>query len=193
MNYLAHLYLSPDDDLSRLGNVMGDFVRDVDMGSLPKLVQEGIRMHQSIDVFTDTHPIVRNLRINFSKERRRFSGIALDVVFDHFLIQNWEDLTTNNDLDKYVDDCHASLLRQRDLMPERMEMVVSWMINRNWIRSYAQLNGVGRALDGLAGRLRAKHNFFGVIDEIEAHYDEIQTGFLEFFPQLQAHVDDFGS
>ena len=62
MNYLAHLYLSPDDDLSRLGNVMGDFVRDVEVATLPEPVQKGIRMHQSIDAFTDSHSIVRELK-----------------------------------------------------------------------------------------------------------------------------------
>lgn len=188
MNYLAHLYLSPDDDLSRLGNVMGDFVRDVELDSLPHAVQDGIKMHQSTDAFTDSHPVVRDLRTRFSSERRRFSGIALDVVFDHFLIRNWSDMTDEEDLDRYVDDCYAALWRQRGLMPSRMEMVVGWMISRNWIKSYAQLEGVGRALDGLAGRLRMKHNFHGVVEELEDLYDEIEVGFLEFFPQLQSHV-----
>lgn len=192
MNYLAHLYLSPDDDLSRLGNVMGDFVRDVELDSLPEPVRQGIRMHQAIDVYTDSHPIIRNLRKNFSEERRRFSGIALDVVFDHFLIRHWEQFE-QVDLDDYVEGCYDALWRQRELMPERMEVVVSWMISRNWIKSYEALDGVGRALDGLAGRLRMKHNFYGVIDELETNYSEIESGFLQFFPQLQEHVSEFNS
>jgi acyl carrier protein phosphodiesterase len=191
MNYFAHLYLSPADDLSRLGNVMGDFVRDVDVDSLPKPVQEGIKMHQSIDAFTDSHRIVKDLRAKFSRDRRRFSGIALDVVFDHFLIRNWNDLTAETNLDEYVEDCYAALWRQRDLMPSRMEMVVGWMISRNGIRSYAKLEGVGRALDGLAGRLQIKHNFYGVVEEIEEMYDEIEKGFIDFFPELQSHVEKF--
>lgn len=191
MNYLAHLYLSPDDDLSRLGNIMGDFVRDVEPDLLPAPVQDGIRLHQSIDVFTDSHPIIRELRKNFSKERRRFSGIALDVVFDHFLIQNWSRINGTGDVDSYVSECYDALWRNRELMPDRMKMVVSWMISRNWIKSYSELEGVGRALDGLASRLRMKHNFYGIVDELDQMYDDIEEGFLEFFPQLQSHAADF--
>lgn len=188
MNYLAHLYLSPESDLSRLGNIMGDFMRGVEMESLPSEVQAGIRMHQSVDVFTDTHPLVKELRTNFSKERRRFSGIALDVVFDHFLIKHWPTYSEGR-IDDYVTGCYDSLWRQRGLMPSRMEMVVSWMISRNWIGSYSKLDGVGRALDGLASRLQMKHNFYGIIGEVENMYDDIETGFLEFFPQLESHTE----
>ena len=170
---------------------MGDFVRDVELDTLPEAVQKGIRLHQAIDVFTDAHPIVRDLRSNFSKERRRFSGIALDVVFDHFLIRNWHGFAEEKVLDEYVNDCYASLWRQKALMPRRMEMVVSWMISRDWIKSYGQLAGVGRALDGLAGRLKIKHNFHGVVDELDEMYTEIESGFLAFFPELQAYAEEF--
>ncbi|MCF7808172.1 MAG: ACP phosphodiesterase [Candidatus Marinimicrobia bacterium] len=190
MNYLAHLYLSPDDDLSRLGNIMGDFVRDVEPEHLPFPVQEGIRLHQAIDVYTDSHPIIRELRAKFTKERRRFSGIALDVVFDHFLIRNWSHIHHDPNIDAYVSECYDALWRHRDLMPERMEMVVSWMISRNWIKSYTELEGVGRALDGLAGRLRMQHKFHGIVEEIDRMYADIEKGFLAFFPQLQKHAEN---
>jgi len=189
VNYLAHLYLSPEDDLSRLGNIMGDFTRDVDRDALPTEVLAGIRMHQSVDVYTDSHPLVRELRANFSKERRRFAGVALDVVFDHFLIKHWSRYM-ESELDEYVNDCYNALWRQKELMPPRMETVVSWMISKDWIGTYTRLEGVGRALDGLASRLRIKHDFYGVVDEIENKYDLIEQGFLEFFPQLESHVDE---
>jgi len=72
-----------------------------------------------------------------------------------------------------------------------MEMVVSWMINKNWIKNYTELEGVGRAVDGLAGRLKLKHNFHGAIEEVDHLYDSIETGFLEFFPQLDEHVKKY--
>jgi len=192
MNYLAHLLLSPDDGLSRLGNIMADFMRDVDQESLPEKVWEGIQLHRSVDGYTDSHEIVRTLRKHFSTEKRRFSGIVLDVVFDHFLIQHWEQYTAIS-LNTFVDQCYADLWEHRELMPPRMEMVVGWMIKQDWIRSYAELDHVGRALDGLAGRLKLKHNFHGSIEEVHEHYDAIEAGFLEFFPDLLAHVNGKGS
>lgn len=187
MNYLAHLLISPHDSHSRLGNIMADFMRDVEAEKLPPAVQEGIGLHLSVDAFTDSHEVVRDLRKLFSPEKRRFSGIALDVVFDHFLIKHWQKYT-KHDFNDFVDHCYGDLWRHRELMPPRMEMVVGWMIQRDWIRSYAELEHVGRALDGLAGRLKMKHDFHGSIKEIHNNYLAIEKGFLVFFPQLLTHI-----
>ncbi len=192
MNYLAHLLISPDDGLSRLGNVMADFMRGVKHESLPEKVWEGIQLHRAVDGYTDSHEIFKDLRRFFSPEKRRFSGIVLDVVFDHFLIRHWEKYTTK-DFNTFVDVCYSDLWSHHDLMPERMELVVRWMIKRDWIRSYAELEHVGRALDGLAGRLKLRHDFHGSIEEVHEHYDAIETGFLIFFPDLLAYVKRISS
>ena len=187
MNYLAHLLISPEDGLSRLGNIMADFMRDVNQESLPQKVWEGIQLHRSVDCYTDSHEVVKDLRKHFSPEKRRFSGIVLDVVFDHFLIKHWEKYSAD-EFHAFVDRSYEDLWQHRELMPARMEMVVGWMIKRDWIRSYAELEHVGRALDGLAGRLKLKHDFHGSIEEVHQHYESIEAGFLKFFPDLLQHV-----
>ena len=58
MNYLAHLYLAGDVPESIMGNLMGDFLKGVNVGAHPRAVRAGIRMHQLIDGFTDAHPVV---------------------------------------------------------------------------------------------------------------------------------------
>jgi len=168
---------------------MADFMREVDFVDLPVGVQKGIRLHQSVDAFTDSHPVVRELRKGFSDGRRRFSGVVLDVVFDHFLIKHWTSYS-QADFSGFVDECYASLWSQRELMPDRMEMVMSWMISRDWFRSYAEMEHIGRALDGLAGRLKMKHGFHGAIQEVEENYTSIEDGFLTFFPELCKHVEE---
>ena len=183
MNYLAHLLISPADGHSRLGNIMADFMRDVDRDSLPDKVWEGVQLHRKVDGFTDAHVVVKDLRQHFTPEKRRFSGIVLDVVFDHFLIKHWEKYSSH-DFNLFVEHCYEDLWGHRTLMPPRMEMVVGWMIERDWIRSYAELEHVGRALDGLAGRLKLKHDFHGSITEVQDHYQAIEKGFLTFFPEL---------
>jgi len=188
MNYLAHLMISPEDGLSRLGNIMADFMRDVDQESLPDKVWEGVQLHRSVDSFTDSHEVVKDLRKHFSPAKRRFSGIVLDVVFDHFLIKYWEKYSSS-EFHGFVDHCYEDLWQHRELMPPRMEMVVGWMIKRDWIRSYAELDHVGRALDGLAGRLKLKHDFHGSIEEVHHNYKAIESGFLKFFPELLQHIN----
>jgi acyl carrier protein phosphodiesterase len=52
---------------------------------------------------------------------------------------------------------------------------------------------VGRALDGLAGRLKLKHNFHGSVEEVHEHYDAIESGFTGFFPELLQYVNQRNS
>jgi len=162
-------------------------MRGVRHEKLPEKVWQGVQLHRSVDGFTDSHPIVRDLRKRFRPEKRRFSGIVLDVVFDHFLIEHWERFS-HDDFDRFVGNCYQELWAQRHLMPPRMEMVVTWMIERDWIRSYAHLAHVGRALDGLASRLKMNHDFHGSIEEVHRHHAAIEEGFLAFFPDLVDHV-----
>lgn len=189
MNYLAHLLISPDHAQSRLGNIMADFMRDVKTEKLPDKVWEGVKLHRVVDGFTDAHAVVKDLRRLFSPEKRRFSGIVLDVAFDHFLIKHW-DKYTSYDFNEFVDHCYQDLWEHRELMPPRMEMVVGWMIKRDWIRSYSELDHVGRALDGLASRLKMKHGFHGSIQEVYENHGAIESGFLNFFPELLNHVEN---
>lgn len=167
---------------------MADFMRGVDHESLPPKVWQGVQLHRSVDRYTDTHDVVKELRKYFSPEKRRFSGIVLDVVFDHFLIKHWEKYS-HKDFNDFVNLCYADLWEHRDLMPPRMEMVMGWMIKRDWIRSYAELDHVGRALDGLAGRLKLKHDFHNSIEEVHHHYEAIEVGFLAFFPELLEYIN----
>ena len=63
MNFLAHFLLSGDDHDLLLGNLLGDIVkgrveRYVHAGTTER-IRDGIRLHRTIDSFSDTHPVVR--------------------------------------------------------------------------------------------------------------------------------------
>lgn len=183
MNYLAHLYFSDPTVESRVGNLLGDFARGVDINQLSLPVRQGLINHRAIDQFTDTHPQVRELKTLFSPQRRRFSGIVLDVLFDHFLIHHWHRYTTEP-LDYFLDQAYDDLQKGLPLMPEQMQRVVGKMIEGDWIRSYEDIDQVGFALDRIASRIRFQNNFAGSISEIQHQYDALEAGFLQFFPDL---------
>ncbi|MDI3322992.1 ACP phosphodiesterase [Pontibacterium granulatum] len=183
MNYLAHLYFSDTNVESRVGNLLGDFARGVDIDQLSGPIRQGLINHRVIDQFTDTHPQVCELKTLFSSQRRRFSGIALDVLFDHFLIHHWHRYTTEP-IDYFLDQAYEDLHQGLPLMPDRMQLVVRKMIEGDWIRSYEDINQVGFALDRIAGRIRFRNNFTGSITEIKQQYAVLEAGFLQFFPDL---------
>ena len=59
MNFLAHIYLSGEDDFVKIGNFMADSIRGSQYLDYPNSLQKGILLHRHIDSFTDSHPIYR--------------------------------------------------------------------------------------------------------------------------------------
>ena len=58
MNYLAHLYLADDSPESIIGNLLGDFLKGQGTEGYSDEIKKGIRLHKSVDTYTDSHPIV---------------------------------------------------------------------------------------------------------------------------------------
>ena len=55
MNYLAHIYLSGDNDLVTVGNFIADGIKGKSYKKYPKEIQTGVLLHRNIDTFTDAH------------------------------------------------------------------------------------------------------------------------------------------
>src|SRR3990167_2061737 len=91
MSSRAHLHLGGDAPAQLLGSLYGDFVKGPLAGQWPADIEAAIRLHRRIDVFTDSHPLQLQARARFAVERRRYSGILLDVFFDHCLALHWAD------------------------------------------------------------------------------------------------------
>ena len=72
-----------------LGGLLGDFVfgKSILEDWRPSVRVEIIR-HRRIDRYTDDHPTVVAARALFGP-LRRYSGIVLDVYFDHLLARDW--------------------------------------------------------------------------------------------------------
>lgn len=188
MNYLAHLFLAPDSLEHRVGSLLGDFARGLQVDYLLPAVVEGLKHHRSVDAFTDSHPQVRAAKALFSARRRRFAGVALDVLFDHYLLRHWAAFSTDC-ADAFIAEVYQDLDAGRSLMPRQMVTVTQRIIRYDWLTSYKELDTVGYALDRIAERIRFPHQFFGIIEDIHTHEEELEALFLSFFPDLKAHSD----
>jgi acyl carrier protein phosphodiesterase len=70
-------------------------------------------------------------------------------------------------------------------MPEKMARVTRMMVWNDWFGAYQDLENIGKALDRVAGRIRFRNDFAGIITEIRANQEELEHNFLSFFPDLQ--------
>lgn len=189
MNYLAHLFLAKDHSCSLVGNLMGDFLKGVNIDQLPTGIQLGIRNHKLVDHFTDSHQEISRLKKVISEERKRYAGIITDVVFDFFLIQHWG-CFTGVEFDRFVNRVYEKLMENLDLMPQKMATMVIRMVDMDWFRSYARFETMGYVLDRISNRIRFENKLSGAIEEVENNYDLFETVFLSYFPQLMEHVEN---
>ncbi|MCW8092530.1 acyl carrier protein phosphodiesterase [Alteromonas sp. ASW11-130] len=187
MNYLAHLYFAQRNADSHFGNLLGDFGGTKFVEEVPTAVRNGLENHYLVDKFTDNHSAIKEAKRLFAAQRRRFAGIAIDVVFDHFLIQHWDSFHTEP-LAKFKHHSFALLRERIPCMPPRMQHVISHLTTNDWFKEYESIAGVGLALDNIAKRIRFSNNFEGSVEDISRHYQELEAIFLAFFPQLSQHV-----
>ncbi|WP_213610809.1 ACP phosphodiesterase [Pseudoalteromonas sp.] len=190
MNYLAHLYLAKPTADSHFGNLLGDFGGQRQVTHLSTTVKSALDNHYLVDKFTDTHPLVKEAKQLFSAKRRRFAGVAVDVVFDHFLIAHWQQFN-NQSLIDFKHTSYDLLDRRIPVMSQKMQRVVTHMTQNDWFKEYESIDGVGRALDNIASRIRFTNNFAGANEDIIRHYGELDELFLAFFPVLIKHVNEF--
>jgi acyl carrier protein phosphodiesterase len=90
VNFLAHLHVAHDTPDSLVGNAIADHIKGKAFNELPPTIQLGIRQHRAVDAFTDSHQHVQRSITRMSENWGWFSGIIIDVYYDHILAINWD-------------------------------------------------------------------------------------------------------
>jgi acyl carrier protein phosphodiesterase len=187
MNYLAHLFLSHDSPYSMLGNFLADFVKGNGEGKFPREVVQGIRNHREVDLFTDSSNIVALSRKLIDKSRCRFSGVIIDVVYDHFLSRNWN-LYSDANLDEFIQTVYKSLANHKVSIPQNAERIIEKMVREDWLRSYLTIEGIDKTFKRISKRIGRNNNLGAAVEDLEVNYDSLNADFLRFFPQLITHL-----
>ena len=189
MNYLAHLALAEATPESLLGNLLGDFRKGLDLETLPAAIVEGIHQHQRVDIFTDTHQVVKQAKQLIHPDRRRFAGILLDVFYDHYLSIHWSNyfsISRRLFINRFYD-----LLRERlNSLPEHLQSAAPYLIDQDWLGSYETLEGIELTLQRMSDRMRRSNPLAAGIEDLTQNYDALERSFLGFFPDLLSYVKE---
>ncbi len=187
MNFLAHIYLSGDNDLIKIGNFMADGIRGKHYEYLPAEVQKGIVLHRAIDTYTDSHPIFRQSTKRLHHRYHHYAGVIVDVFYDHFLAKNWSNYS-NEKLEDFVERFYQSLETHLDILTEKTLHMKPYMIQHNWLVNYQYTKGIARILTQMDHRTKDVSQMQYAIEELEQYYDEFEGEFTAFFEDLIAHV-----
>jgi acyl carrier protein phosphodiesterase len=189
MNYLGHLYLAGQDPLVVVGNFMADAVKGRDLSRFPEAVQRGIRMHRAIDTFTDAHPLQRAGRERLRPHAGRYSGVVMDLFFDHLLAVDWGRWHTDA-LPDFAQRMYALLQAHAHLMPHRTQDMLSYMVRYDWLTSYATTEGLARALHGLSHLVPEGEVMRGAEQVLLDHFEDYRNEFGIFLPEIGVHLSE---
>lgn len=184
MNFLAHIYLSGDNDLIKIGNFMADGIRGKHFENYPLDVQKGIILHRAIDTFTDAHPIFRQSTKKLHEKYHHYSGVIVDVLYDHFLAKNWNQYSDEK-LDDFVERFYQSLYDNNKILSNRTKDIMPYMIAHNWLVSYQTIEGIHRILTQMDGRTKNQSQMRFATNELSEFYSEFEEEFTNFFQELK--------
>lgn len=188
MNFLAHIFLSPNIDKVKIGNFIADSVRGNNYTDFDPEVQKGILLHRSIDTFTDAHPIFRVGTKRLHSRYHHYAGVILDVFYDHFLARNWSRYSSIP-LQEHNHQFYDLLEKNLDWMPERIEKILPIMRSQDWLTTYATIGGLSEILFQMDRRTKLVSKMQFAPEELEEFYDEYKAEFFEFFEELRKFVD----
>ncbi len=182
MNFLAHALLAGDDGDLIAGQIAGDFVRGrldrQDLGAL----HAGVRMHRALDVFTDAHPLVVRSRGRLLGPRRRYAGIIVDVLYDHFLARHWARFC-DRPLADFSARVYGELQSRRDQLPERLQHFLPYMIERDLLGGIGAEAALAESFTRLDRRFTRQTPLREAPAELSRHGRGLEADFLDFFPE----------
>lgn len=189
MNFLAHIYLSGENDLIKIGNFMADGIRGKQFAHFPEDVQKGILLHRFIDTYTDSHDIFRTSTKRLHERYHHYAGVIVDIVYDHFLAKNWTKYSDEK-LEDFIHRFYNSLHENYDILTEKTQGLMPYMIERNWLLSYRTVDGIHQILTQMDRRSKNISKMQFAVEELREFYDEFEEEFTLFFEEIKVKAKE---
>ncbi|MFT4033736.1 MAG: ACP phosphodiesterase [Siphonobacter sp.] len=194
MNFLAHLVLSGENQEIQVGNLLGEFVK----GRLEKYhpagisdtILVGVKLHRSIDNFTDHHPVTRRSKQRLVEEYGLLSGILIDMFYDYVLAHDWPRYQTSS-LSNTAQNFYEVLKNYAPVLPEVVQPVIHSMVSRDWLTNYATLDGIEWSLRGIGKRFSPAAGIERSIRQLQDEYELFRSDFDDFWPEISHHCSQF--
>lgn len=189
MNFLAHIYLSGNNDFIKIGNFMADGIHGKNFEDFPKEVGLGIMLHREIDTFTDFHLTFRISKHRLHEKYGHYSGVIVDMFYDHFLAKNWKNYS-DVELEDYTLHFYTILKENYSFLTDKTKEMMPYMIEYNWLSSYATIEGLEEILRQMDRRTKYRSSMHLSINELKEFYAEFEAEFTSFFEELRTFVKE---
>lgn len=190
MNYLAHIFLSGNNRQRQVGNFIGDFVKGSRLEAYPDEIRRGIMLHRHIDSYTDSHPVVRETIALLRPHFGRYSGIIVDMYFDHLLAIHFSRYSGNQSLRLYSANFYYAAIRYYPHLPSRVKGFIWHFISTNRLYRYSTIEGLNESLTIMANYKMPAIKPDETIAFLQSNLPDLEKQFHAFFPDLMAYVQE---
>ncbi len=193
MNYIAHIHIAQHTQTSLAGAFLGDFVKGRDLSCFTDELRLGILLHRKVDSFTDQHEALSEIKGLFPKHLRRYSGIALDIYFDHLLMIKWPQLA-RCDFEDLFDSFYQELHQTTYDTNQRFTRVKHTLVKERWLSNYQYEAVCLDAMRSIESRFRHSATF---AEEAYAlmmrNRTLLEACFDVFYPELMKTSEDLSN
>lgn len=190
MNYLAHLYLSGEQEHLMIGNFIADHVKGKQIELINDSILKGIMMHRAIDEFTDSHPVVLQTKERLRPTQGKYSPVIADVFMDHFLACDFENYSSTS-LPQFAKNTYQLLKENEAQLPDRTRHMLKYMERDNWLTAYSTLQGMDMILKQMSRRVNFPSDMENAAADLERDYILYKSDYDIFFPELQEFCKKF--
>lgn len=172
-----------------IGNFIADFVKGKQYLNYPEEITKGIIMHRAVDEYTDNHPVVLQSKNRIRHKYRHYSGVVIDMFYDHFLASNWKRYSKLS-LEEFAAYTYETIEKNWHLLPEGTQFMFPYMKEHNWLVNYAQTEGIHRSLKGMARRTKFESGMELAILDLKAFYRQFEEEFEIFIRDIHKQFKD---
>ena len=183
MNFLAHMFLSFNDQDLLVGQFIADEVKGSRFDAISQGWIKGILLHRHIDDYTDHHPVNTALRAQLRPYLGLLSPVAIDVWYDHMLAREWARYHPMP-LEDFVQQSLTILDGMSNDLPEKSAHRLKLMIEHNWLMQYATVHGIHTTFLMMSRRFPFASNLSKAPDIWPLMQKNIEESFFAFIPDL---------
>jgi acyl carrier protein phosphodiesterase len=187
MNFLAHIYLSGNINEIKIGNFIGDYVKGSKLHIYPENIKKGILLHRFIDSFTDKNTYTFDSKLLFAPKYRKYAGVVIDIIYDHFLASNWSRYSFIP-LKDFIDSFHNLLIEKNEMLPKEVQEIVPRLIKNKRIYSYKDIEGIRSVLSTMAIYTSLPDHSDFAIEVLEKNYEFLKQNFFLFFNDITYYI-----
>lgn len=186
MNFLAHFYLVNQTQKELFGCYLGDFYKGQIDPNLHPQIAAGIRHHRLIDAYSEQSAVFKLSKAHFPDHLRRYAGILVDIIYDHFLALHWDQFHTEK-LSMFSKSILLLLEENRQQIPKNGLRFLDYMKQHNLPHAYQDLQMIQSVFYGISTyRFKHKNPIMDGFDLFKLNYDLFEQDFYDFFEALKS-------